>query len=79
MKAPAMSGAKEPKLKEVVEHHLPHEIAMLFGLFMRFSEGIPDIHLHNAAMESFCIHARNLIEFLERRERRQGQGRDLRL
>jgi hypothetical protein len=60
-----MSGAKEAKLKEVVEHHLPHEIDMLFGLFMRLSEGITDIHLRNAAMGSFCIHARNLIEFLE--------------
>jgi hypothetical protein len=60
-----MSGAKEPKLKEIVEHHLAHEIDMLFGLLERLIEGVTDIHLSNAAAESFCVHARNLIDFLE--------------
>jgi hypothetical protein len=60
-----MSGGKEPKLKEIVERHLPHEIDMLFAMFARLDEGISDIPLRNAAIESFCIHARNLIEFLE--------------
>lgn len=60
-----MSGVSEAKLKEVVEHHLPYEVDMLFATFVKLDHGIADTHTRNATIESFCIHARNLIEFLE--------------
>jgi hypothetical protein len=60
----------EAKLVEVIERHLPYEIGMLVftaELLETMQPGnLPDNEnaVRNALIESFCIHARNLIDFL---------------
>jgi len=61
---------KETKLVEVIETHLPYEIGMLVftaKLLETMQPGnLPENEaaVRNALIESFCIHARNLIDFL---------------
>jgi hypothetical protein len=53
----------EAKLKEIIERHLRYEIIMLFATFEK-EVIVPDRYIRAALVESFCIHARNLIDFL---------------
>lgn len=60
------------KLKEVIERHLPYEIAGLFRFFQIFTDGVPVSGLpgqliHTALGEAFCIHTRVLHDFLTNR------------
>jgi hypothetical protein len=66
----------EAKLVEIMEHHLPYEIGMLVftsRLLETMQPGnLPDHEkaMRNALIESFCIHARNLIDFLEGKKKK---------
>jgi hypothetical protein len=54
-------------LMEMFERHLPYEIDMLRVTYLMLSTPGADLWLtkwiQNAVIESFCVHARNLIEF----------------
>ena len=50
---------------ELLGHHLRYEVWMLRETHKRFS--LDDVVLNNALIESFCLHARNLIEFLDKK------------
>jgi hypothetical protein len=52
-------------LKEFFNEHLPYEIEMMRGLYDELSTGSSTWLMHNARIESFHIHARNLIEFFK--------------
>jgi hypothetical protein len=58
----------DPKLKEIVEQHLTYEIGMLFWAYgavnLEASKPQPEGHIINALIESFCVHARILNDFL---------------
>jgi hypothetical protein len=49
-----------PSASEILEHHYAYELDMLSDTYRLSREA--QIQL-NAYIESFCIHARNLIEF----------------
>jgi hypothetical protein len=51
-------------LKETVDHHLPSEIAMLFGTHNRLTDGVSEIVVHHALVQAFCIQVRLLNDFL---------------
>jgi hypothetical protein len=51
-------------LKEIVEYHLHYEVAMLFATYNKLADGVEDGKIANALIESFCIHARALNDFL---------------
>ena len=55
---------QDPKLLEILQDHLPYEIDMLLGTFRKLELGVVDDMVRNALIESFCIHARSLIDFL---------------
>jgi len=48
--------------------HLPYEIDMMRGLYQEITSGKHTRLIHNANIESFHIHARNLIEFFKNKE-----------
>lgn len=50
---------------ELFDEHLPYEIDMLFATHHLLSVGVEDPVVRNALIESFCIHARALINFFE--------------
>jgi hypothetical protein len=50
--------------KEIIRQHLTYEIEMLFATQQRLQQGESDRIVRNALIESFCVHARNLIDFL---------------
>ena len=52
-------------LQEIFEHHLPYEISMLIATFQRLEPGVTDVVISNALIESFCIHARSLLDFFQ--------------
>ena len=54
----------DAKLREIIKQHLTYEIEMLFATQAKLQAGEPDRNVRNALIESFCIHARNLIDFL---------------
>jgi len=51
-------------LKEIVERHLHYEVAMLFATYNKLVDGGNDGKIKNALVESFCIHARVINDFL---------------
>jgi hypothetical protein len=54
--------------EEILEKHLPYEIYMLRQTYRKLAEGQPqDEVVGNALIESFCIHARSLLDFFESR------------
>lgn len=59
---------------EAFEHHVVYEVNMLRHTFNFM--GIPawSSELRNAIIESFCVHARNLIEFFSQRSKTAGQA-----
>lgn len=70
-----MSKDKGAWLEAVMREHLPYEMEMLAATFAKL-ETVErddvvlrhDVVLRNAVMESFCIHARALIDFFKGRK-----------
>src|SRR5262245_616831 len=56
---------RETDLRDLFERHVLYEILMLVGTRECIHAGESDTIKHNALIESFCIHARLLIEFFE--------------
>ena len=60
---------------DMLDEHLPYEVAMMLaardGLYptLKVEAGFPS----NAVIETFCLHARNLFEFLTRKD---GDGKN---
>ena len=57
----------------IIDEHLPYEIDMLRGLFRQLfgkvEPSAPDQRIqHFAQIESFCIHARSLLDFFSNRK-----------
>lgn len=61
-------SAVTPAQKIVLEDALPYEIAMLQGTFLRLVQPPADRIVNNALIESFCVHARQLLEFLNNKQ-----------
>jgi hypothetical protein len=55
--------------EEILQEHLRYDVDMLEGTFRLLNEPTGDLIVGNALIESFCIHARGLIEFLSNRNR----------
>jgi hypothetical protein len=51
---------------ELLGYHLVYEIWMLREIYQRCPHANDKV-INNALLESFCVHARNLIEFFEKR------------
>lgn len=54
---------KSADLRDLFERHVLYEVLMLVGTRECIHAGEADTIKHNALIESFCIHARLLIEF----------------
>jgi hypothetical protein len=69
-----MSKLRRPRavsdavLQEFFDEHLPYEVEMMRGLYDELSAGGYTQLIHNANIESFHIHARNLIEFFKNKK-----------
>jgi hypothetical protein len=52
---------------EIVEHHIPYEVQMLRAMFCYLSTPVTRFMVQqwvvNGFIETFCVHARNLIDF----------------
>jgi hypothetical protein len=60
-----MAKALDPKVKQIVlDDALPYELNMLEQTFLALQAVQPSV-LGNALIESFCLHARQLIDFFE--------------
>lgn len=62
-----MSSTDTTKLDFFLTVSLPYELWMLDETFKRLNEPLTDQVIANALIESFCIHARQLIDFFENR------------
>jgi hypothetical protein len=63
-KGSKMAKPNKDKLKEFFVEHLPYEIDMLRDAYVLLETGLLGRVLENLLIESFCVHARNLIEYL---------------
>ena len=52
-------------LEELLRVHVRYELNMLFGTVERLTKPIEDEVLSNALIESFCLHARALLDFFK--------------
>lgn len=68
-----MKKSREATDEEILGEHLPYELWMLRETFARLSSPPADAVLCNALIESFCIHARQLIEFFENKQGKQAK------
>jgi hypothetical protein len=50
---------------QCIGRHLPYEIKMMRELYAELPTGKYTRLIHNSNVQSFCIHARNLIEFFK--------------
>jgi hypothetical protein len=61
------NGDRDARLMALMQAHVPYEVHMLRGTYQRiFRPLVPALEdriANNAAIESFAIHARNLLEF----------------
>jgi hypothetical protein len=55
-------AVSQPTARELLEHHYAYELTMLMDTNAPIGTG-EDIIIENALIESFCIHARALVEF----------------
>ena len=62
------NNVTDEKVSECFARHLPYEIDMLRELYLELLSGKYSQLLHNSHIESFLIHARNLIEFFKNKE-----------
>jgi hypothetical protein len=67
---------RNAKLKEVIEHHLPYEIRMLFETY-GLAAAAPLGSSRIAFVEAFCIHARVLHEFLTGKKGTGGRAKEV--
>ena len=51
------------KLRKFSQEHLYYEIAMLYGVVESLAAGVEDPCFYNALLESFVVHASNLLDF----------------
>jgi hypothetical protein len=56
---------EEAENQEMFEVHLRHEVKMLNDTYTALFSPPPDGTLHDALIESFCIHARAICEFFK--------------
>lgn len=61
-------GTRKAANKDILGHHLPYEFHMLQGTHAMLANREHDTIIANALIESFCIHARLLIEFFENKQ-----------
>jgi hypothetical protein len=61
-------------LMEAFEHHVVYEVSMLRHTFNFMGVPAWSTELRNAIIESFCVHARNLIEFFSQKSETAGQA-----
>lgn len=54
--------------QDILGQHLPYEFEMLQGTHSILAKGGHDTIIANALIESFCIHARLLIEFFNNKQ-----------
>lgn len=54
-----------PDLEELLHIHLRYELDMLFGTFEQLRTPVPNAIVGNALIESFCLHARALLDFFD--------------
>lgn len=59
--------------QDILGHHLPYEFEMLQGTYLALENGGHDTFIANALIESFCIHARQLIEFFSNQQGRRAK------
>lgn len=59
--------------KEMLGHHLAYEFEMLQGTYSMLANDLDDKIITNALIESFCIHARQLIEFFNNKQGRKAE------
>jgi hypothetical protein len=57
--------------QDILGHHLPYEFEMLQGTYLALEKGGHDTIIANALIESFCIHARQLVEFFNNQQGRR--------
>ena len=62
-----MAGLKATDL-DIRGHHLPYELWMLQSSYLRLAKCRLEPVIANALIESFCIHARLLIEFFSNQQ-----------
>jgi hypothetical protein len=66
MQPPKLSHSPEG-LRETINHHIPYEVRMMRQTFAMLGDGAACLWVSqvviNALIESFCLHARSLIEF----------------
>jgi len=51
------------KLVAFSQEHLYYEFAMLFGVVDILQKEVEDVYLYNALLESFVVHAANILDF----------------
>jgi len=54
------------KLTAFSQEHLYYEFAMLFGVVEILQRDVEDVYLYNALLESFVVHAANILDFFYR-------------
>ncbi|NVD26377.1 hypothetical protein HUO14_00500 [Parasphingorhabdus flavimaris] len=59
--------------EEILGEHLPYEFWMLRQTYEKLRSPPADMVLRNALIESFCIHARLLLEFFENKQGRHAK------
>jgi hypothetical protein len=52
----------------ILGEHLPYELWMLRETYVKLNSPPADVVLRNALIESFCIHARQLLEFFDNKQ-----------
>ena len=52
-------------LDELLHVHVRYELDMLFATFEQLRTPVPNVVVGNALIESFCMHARALIDFFD--------------
>jgi hypothetical protein len=58
-----LSAIPKDKLIAFSKEHLYYEICMLYGVVEQLTKGPQDVCLYNALLESFVIHASNILGF----------------
>ena len=61
-------AADKISLVELFERHVLYEVWMLVETYNRLEAGVADRVVGNALIESFCIHARALVDFFNDRK-----------
>jgi hypothetical protein len=56
----------DQRLQQFSEEHLYYEVSMLYGVTDLLVRGTPSHFIHNALLESFVIHASNVLDFFYR-------------